>query len=191
MSQLPSRSSPAAFLSAATAASRRTVMLPAVSVPVMKNHMGRPVRRSVTDVNSNPIAAYIIQEEPGTPTSGGFRACECVRSKPILAFTHFLGSGLGISCEYAADNAARSTRNPRRFSWPSRAERRTVRTSPPFHGKNGDCGQKTRARLSVSTPWPKTPRRLCAQNVENPCISCSSKAVDEGSAAWIAMAKTL
>jgi hypothetical protein len=44
MSQQPSRSSSAAFLSAATAVSRRTVMQPAVHVPVIKNHMAAPAR---------------------------------------------------------------------------------------------------------------------------------------------------
>jgi hypothetical protein len=79
-------------------------MLPAVSVPVIKKRMAAPVRISELTSIQTRRGLHHPQEEPGTPTSGGFRACERVRSKPLLVFTHFLGSGLGISCEYAADN---------------------------------------------------------------------------------------
>jgi hypothetical protein len=56
MSQLPSWFSSAAFLSAAAAVSRLTVMLPAVSVPVIKNRMGRSVGGAAIDIISKLIA---------------------------------------------------------------------------------------------------------------------------------------
>jgi hypothetical protein len=107
MSQQPSRSSSAAFLSAATAVSRRTVMLPAVSVPVIKNHMCRPVRRSVTDINSTRLAASIIRKRNSrTPASRAYGFFMPVNACAASSYgcSRISGIRLRISCEYAADN---------------------------------------------------------------------------------------